>query len=80
MSLENNLITLESHKNKIIEHVWAYIKQKIGNKTYSSVAALKEDILKHWQEITPEFCRKLIMSMKSRARAVLNANGYSTKY
>ena len=63
-----------------IEHAWAYLKRKIGQKRHSTVDELKQDILHHWSQITPEFCKSLIMSMKRRALAIINASGYLTKY
>ena len=62
-----------------IEHIWAYLKQKLGHKRYENIEDLKNDLRELWAQITPEHCRKLIMSIKNRAEAILKVDGYSTR-
>ena len=63
-----------------IEHIWALMKRRIGRKVFNNVEDLKKELLKIWSEITPKECKDLIMSMPRRVAAVLDANGYQTKY
>lgn len=64
-----------------IENVWSTMKNKIAAYKPSSLMDLRQKILQVWtQEISSEYCRKLVESMPSRISAVLKANGRHTKY
>lgn len=62
-----------------IEHLWAYIKQILGNKSRNK-DDLKKEIKLIWDKITPEFCKKLIYSMPKRLEEVIKKGGKNTKY
>ena len=65
----------------VIENCWLSMKQKVAAHKPTSENHLA-DILRHvWvNEISPEYCKKLVESMPSRIRAVLENRGYPTKY
>ena len=64
-----------------IENLWAILKKKIAQKRPSSQSELHYWIRHIWaQEIQPAVCRRLVLSMPDRIRAVLKAKGWPTKY
>jgi transposase len=64
-----------------IENLWQLVKNKINRQECSSLSALKEEILRVWNEvITPELCAKLVQSMPRRIAAVTKNHGYPIKY
>ena len=55
-----------------IENCWDVLKGKVARRKPSSTSDLTQQILKFWtQEITPEYCRILVLSMLSQIQAVL---------
>lgn len=63
-----------------IEHLWAYIKQRLSEFRPKTKEELKSRIMKEWNSIPIETCQKLAMSFKKRAIAVYDAKGHHTKY
>lgn len=65
-----------------IEHLWAYLKRRLGEyETHpKSVLELWERIEVEWEKIPKEFCINLIHSMPRRVEALLKAKGGYTKY
>lgn len=63
-----------------IEHLWAILDRKIGDRSFSKKGELKEAVKKAWNEIKPEEVQKLIESMPRRLSAVIEAKGGATKY
>lgn len=65
-----------------IEHMWAYLKIKLGNYPArpTSCEELWRRIINEWYAIPVEFCRKLISSMPNRLAAVYKAHGKQTRY
>ena len=63
-----------------IEHLWYHLKRKLGDKRYRNKEQLKNAILAEWNQIDPEYTRKLVESMPKRLEAVVKANGGHTKY
>ena len=65
-----------------IEHMWAYLKIKLGN--YSTRPTSCEELWRRisyeWYAIPVEFCRKIISSMPNRLAAVYKAHGKQTRY
>ncbi|OAQ24758.1 hypothetical protein K457DRAFT_1779975, partial [Linnemannia elongata AG-77] len=61
-----------------IEHMWKYLKIKLGK--YPTMLTCCEEL---WKRIAAEwykFCRRLIRSMPGRLAAVYHAHGKQTKY
>ena len=65
-----------------IEHLWDYIKRKLGEYEHppKGILELWERIEVEWNKIPKEECQKLIESMPRRVAAVLKAKGGHTKY
>ena len=65
-----------------IENVWGLLKQKLRQRsTYPSNAdALFELLQSEWDKLPNSYFYNLVRSMPSRAQAVLDNNGRSTKY
>lgn len=64
----------------VIENLWSELAKRVYNRTFSSKDALKRALSEEWEKIPPEYCRNLVNSMSNRLRAVLDSNGYPTKY
>jgi transposase len=72
-----------------IEHVWKVLKDHLHRthpelKAITSVAAavelIKSVIEEVWQSLENNYFESLVSSMKRRCQAVINANGWYTKY
>ena len=64
-----------------IENCWAILKKKVSKLKPTSLEDLKTKIINVWcQEITPDYCEKLVASMPDRINAVIKAKGHATKY
>ena len=64
----------------IIENVWAQMKKELNKKQFDSVESLKQGVLEAWNNITPEYCKKLYESLENRFKSVKKAHGAHTKY
>lgn len=65
----------------VIENCWAVMKQKVAAHRPKSAADLKCILREVWtQEISQEYCRKLVDSMPARIMAVIANKGYPIKY
>ena len=65
----------------IIENVWTVIKRKVAEKNPTSADDLKMKIKETWvSEITPDYCKKLALSMPTHIQSVLKNKGYHSKY
>jgi len=55
-----------------IENMWYLMKQKVADKLPTSEASLKDAIKEVWNnEVTPDYCRRLVSSMPARIKACL---------
>jgi len=65
-----------------IEHLWDYIKRRLGEygEDPKGILELWERIEKEWAKIPASVCQNLIESMPRRIQAVLKAKGGNTKY
>jgi hypothetical protein len=66
-----------------IKSLWDLIKDYIQEKLpqiHRSYPRLKEAVLEAWNSITNGQIRELIESMPTHCRAVIEANGWYTKY
>ena len=65
-----------------IENLWGYLSRKVyGNgRQFTSIPALKAEIVKCWSEVTPELRTNLILSMKDRLIKVIQNRGGSIDY
>ena len=64
-----------------IENLWHVMKNKVADQHPTSIESLTTAIKIVWtQEISPEYCFKLIDSMPRRIAAVIKSRGGPTKY
>jgi transposase len=65
-----------------IEHLWNYLKQRLGEypNPPNGILELWERVETEWEKIPVEMCQRLISSMPDRIRAVYKAKGTWTKY
>jgi hypothetical protein len=66
-----------------IETIWDDMKDYIQEhypKVHSSYKRLREAVQEAWDSITHERIRELIRSMRKRCQAVIDADGWYTKY
>ncbi len=63
-----------------IEHVWAYIEQKMGGRIFKNKNLLKDAIIEIWKEIPKNIIQNIVRSMKKLFFAVIKAKGGHTKY
>lgn len=63
-----------------IKHLWYVLAQKVKNSNCSNKKEFKAKLLEEWQKISPKLTKKLVHSMPKRLKAVLQTNGYPTKY
>ena len=65
----------------LIENLWHVMKNKVADQHPTSIESLTTTIKIEWtQEISPEYCFKLIDSMPCRIAAVIKSRGGPTKY
>lgn len=63
-----------------IEHLWAILDRKIGDRSFRKKEELKVAVEKAWAEISSDETQKLVESMQSRLSEVIMAKGGPTKY
>ena len=63
-----------------IENLWATLAREVEKTQCDSIEELQDTIEKAWKETDKEHMRKLVASMPTRCAAVINANGWHTKY
>ena len=57
------------------------MKEKVAQANPTSEAELIKEIKKVWvEDITPEYCERLVRSMPRWIKAVLSSKGHHTKY
>lgn len=82
--LEKNIALVEwpsqSPDLNPIEHLWEILDRQIRVKKIKNKIELMETIRSEWNKIPLDTLQKLVDSMPKRCQAVLDANGYATKY
>lgn len=63
-----------------IEHVWAYVKNKLKLEIIKNITELENNIKKIWNDIPYEIIYNLFSSMPSRIDEVISNNGGYTTY
>lgn len=63
-----------------IENLWRILKRRVAKHRTASLDDLWEAVQEEWGKLSPQLCSSLIASMPRRCRAVLQAQGYPTKY
>ena len=59
----------------IIEHIWAFMKNKVERREPKTIQELKNFILNCWNEITPQFINNLYSSIPQRLQACIQRGG-----
>ena len=83
--LEQNDITVfpwsaRSPDLSAIEHLWDILGRRVKARKPQTIEILSDVLVEEWNAIPQETIRKLINSMRSRVRHVLEANGGHTRY
>lgn len=63
-----------------IEHVWAYLKNKLQDNNIHTRIQLQNFLVREWAALPQRFLQKLVMSMRRRCVALIAANGRHTRY
>lgn len=63
-----------------IETLWHEMKKELRSSPVSSIGELKEKITLIWQNFTPDFCKKLVLTMPQRLEAVIKQKGDITQW
>ena len=63
-----------------IEHLWAYIKQKISDKNFQNKEDLITEVFRVWNNIPVNLCQKLVLSMKKCVKELFLAKGKNIDY
>jgi transposase len=64
----------------LIEHVWAWLAERMRGRTVLTAEALLKAIADEWSQIDPVMLNRLYLSWHRRLNAVVKANGGHTKY
>lgn len=63
-----------------IEHLWSILENAIRKRQASNRAEFIEILQQEWDEISPAITKNLVDSMPRRLQAVIDSEGYPTKY
>ncbi|KAF2354270.1 Transposase Tc1-like [Trinorchestia longiramus] len=63
-----------------IENLWRELKLKIQKRGPNNITELKEICIEEWNKITPETCKRLVVNYYKRLEAIINNEGYATKF
>ena len=63
-----------------IENLWATLARAVEEHCCETVAALEAAVREEWKKIDKQHLRNLVRSMPERCAAVIEADGYHTKY
>ena len=64
-----------------IENLWQFMKNRLQQRHFSSMTEFKDAIKTIWvTDLTQDYCSSLIDSMPRRIQAILDNNGFPTKY
>lgn len=63
-----------------MENLWHVVQQRVDKHDCSTLTQLEHAIREEWTNLAPELCGTLARSMPHRIAAVINAEGWHTKY
>ena len=63
-----------------IEHIWDVIGRKVRARDPRNVKELERAVLEEWNILQQHVCQEDVLSMRSRCRVVINANGGHTGF
>lgn len=63
-----------------IENLWQVVKTKVSSLKISNFDNLYTETKKAWEDIPSSVCENLVSSMPRRCQAVIDNNGFATKY
>jgi transposase len=66
----------------LIENLWAELERRLKKVSHKikDMQSLKDQLKKQWDEMSLEFITGLVWSMPERCQAVIDAEGYPTRY
>ncbi|KAF2359847.1 Transposase Tc1-like [Trinorchestia longiramus] len=70
----------QSPDMNLIENLWRELKLKIQKRAPINITELKEICIEECIKITPKTCKRLVVNCYKRLEAIINNNGYATKY
>ena len=62
------------------ENLWAVLKRQIDARAPKTIEELTKITREEWLKLDPTFCDKLVQSMPNRMQAIVDAEGYKTRY
>lgn len=81
---DNSIVVLEwpsqSPDLNPIENLWCEAERRIGGRKFKKEDELFNAVQEKWRGIPKERLEKLVESMPRRCKAVIDSNGYATKY
>ncbi|CAK9818985.1 Transposable element Tc1 transposase [Anthophora quadrimaculata] len=63
----------------VIEHLWAYLEEKLKNHIISNAKDLEKALQEEWAKIDLSYCEKLVRSIPNRLKAIKTNKGLPTK-
>jgi transposase len=63
-----------------IENLWCTMQRAVEKHAATTMEELQEVIAAEWDKVDADYMRKLVHSMPARCQAVIDANGWHTKY
>ena len=63
-----------------IENLWSILARRVEQRTCETMEELQDTVADEWNKIEPEVLQNLAHSMPARCQAVIEANGWHTKY
>ena len=63
-----------------IENLWSILQRRVEQRTCDTMEELQDVISDEWNKISPDLLQKLAHSMPARCQAVIEAEGWHTKY
>ena len=63
-----------------IENLWSILARRVEQRTCETMEELQDTVADEWNKIEPEVLLNLARSMPARCQAVIEANGWHTKY
>ena len=64
----------------LIENVWSRMEMLLNRDRVKSVYGFKRSVIRVWDKISQEYISSLYESLPSRLQAVIEADGWQTRY
>ncbi len=77
---QNPVMVSQSPDLNPIENLWNAIKRKMDGHKPSNKTRLLEFLLQEWDNVPQQQCERLVESIRRHIKAVIENQGYFTKY